>query len=296
MAFERNFSPDQIKALKKEGLFSNYLRDDITKAKKTVFPAIRNGRIDFYHRGGKLFSYKQGTGFTTHPKYASVLQRDEKRGDVTEKQMVTAETATSFSAIYKRIKENCFHYSQGEALAVSQIYSRFSPLKLQLAHPVVVLDIEVSFKASEDAQPVADRKRSQQDRIDLLLFNTKTKTLRFYEAKLFENDEIRANGGEKPEVVEQIRRYRKQLVENKERIIEQYRQHVRALNELFSRSLPEPETLDTEPRLFIVGFDDDQRKGRLANNLKTLQAKGLKVYAKGDPTSIKIGSLWNGAK
>jgi len=71
MAFVRNFSLEAIEALKREPLFAKHLLPDIIEGKPRrnrkensfVFPAIRNGRIDFYWAGGKLFSYEAKSGF-----------------------------------------------------------------------------------------------------------------------------------------------------------------------------------------------------------------------------------------
>ncbi len=71
MAFERHFSDEAIRKLQQEPLFRDFLHEDIIE-NEAVFPAVRNNRIDFYHRGGNLFSYN-GKVFRTNRKYASVL-------------------------------------------------------------------------------------------------------------------------------------------------------------------------------------------------------------------------------
>jgi len=52
--FERNLDNVTIDGLRGKKLFTEKLCPDIEKG--TVFPAIRVGRVDFYHKGGKLFS------------------------------------------------------------------------------------------------------------------------------------------------------------------------------------------------------------------------------------------------
>ncbi len=42
-----------------------------------VFLAIRNNRIDLYHKGGRLFCFDKN-GFKTHLKYASVITTSGK--------------------------------------------------------------------------------------------------------------------------------------------------------------------------------------------------------------------------
>jgi len=51
-------------------LFTEKLLPDIEKG--TVFPAIRRDYVDFYHKGGNLFSFRKG--FSTHKKYASIIK------------------------------------------------------------------------------------------------------------------------------------------------------------------------------------------------------------------------------
>ncbi len=62
MAFERRFT--ELDKLKAESLFNQYLLPDIINRfekvpdrYRDVFPAVRKDRIDFYYKGGKLFSY-----------------------------------------------------------------------------------------------------------------------------------------------------------------------------------------------------------------------------------------------
>ena len=85
--------------LKQSELYRNYLLPDCKKG--IVFPAIRDNRIDFYFKGGKLFSFDGQ--FKTHIKYASVLTH--KNDYVTEADLGEAEPITDFAAGYKRIKE-----------------------------------------------------------------------------------------------------------------------------------------------------------------------------------------------
>ena len=44
---------------------------------QNVFLAIRDNRVDMYHKGGKLFGY-DGSDFKTHIKYASVIEKNGK--------------------------------------------------------------------------------------------------------------------------------------------------------------------------------------------------------------------------
>lgn len=292
MAFERYFSDDSIRQLQEEPLYKDFLRKDIVD-NGSVFPAVRMGRIDFYHQGGKLFSY-DGSVFRTHHKYASVL--DSSKDYVTNADLEDTLPIKSFTACYKRIKENCAIYAGDEAESVSRLYSRFSCAKKSQNKEFVVLDIEVSFENKDEDEPDTDRKRSRQDRIDILLYNTQTGELRFFEAKVFSNPEIRPSGEAIPRVVGQMERYRAQLKANEEQILSQYENHVNVINSLFSSNLMQPKSLDLEPKLYVFGFDSDQRSGRLKEKLKSLREHKVLIYSKGDPKSVEAENLWNGAK
>lgn len=310
MTFQRYFSEEDVTALKKETLFTGCIVPDVCGSfrgrgdtNRDVFPAVRQGRVDFYHRGGKLFSYSKRDGFRTHQKYASVLACPETKNYVTESELRDVRSITSFTdripgapenRVYERIKENCALYAGGEAEAVSRLYNRFSCAKKRRQDDIVVLDIEVSFRGLSDDRPDNLRRRSRQDRIDLLLLNTRTKQLRFFEAKLFTNNEVRAK--DVPSVLGQLKRYREQIRAEEENILIQYGKQVNVLNNLFGTDLPEPTALDPEPRLYLFGFDDDQKQRRLAEDLLKLRQLGVKVYAKGNPKDVKISAMWKGAK
>jgi hypothetical protein len=51
----RNIKPELIKQLRNDKLFQDKLFDDVKKG--NVFAALRNNRIDFYFKGGKLVSF-----------------------------------------------------------------------------------------------------------------------------------------------------------------------------------------------------------------------------------------------
>ena len=75
--FDRYLPDKLIGRLQAEPLFKEQLRPDIARSAcemragaRRVFPAIREDRVDFYYRGGKLFSYDD-TGFRTNLKYTA---------------------------------------------------------------------------------------------------------------------------------------------------------------------------------------------------------------------------------
>jgi len=279
--FKKNLDNVTINRLLGNKLFTEKLCPDIEKG--TVFPAIRAGRIDFYHKGGKLFSYKKG--FSTHKKYASVIKyKGEYISELDLQQKV--EVIASFSDGYERIKENCSLYSGDEAEGISRLYHRYPFTNNGL--DVVVLDIEISFKAKS--------KGRTQDRIDILLFNKKTKQLRFYEAKHYSNSELWAVENRLPKVVSQIRRYEKQI-EKEESIISQYCNYVRIINSLFGCDIPKPESIDKKVTLLVFGYDRDQQRGHMQRLLlEDGSLAGIQHYFIGNISAVKIDNMWKAVK
>lgn len=286
MSFKRNITLKLLNDLKKDIFFKKYLKPDITNSK--IFMAVRSNVIDFYYKGGRLFRY-DSSGFKTHIKYASVIPKS-KSDYMTEKELKSFSYSTNFQRDFERIKENCSKYAKEEALGASHIYNKYSYIHKHTQ--IIVLDIEISFKSQD--------KDDGQDRIDLLLFNKDEKKIRFVELKLYRNKELWALIGSKPKVISQINRYLKQIITpsiNHE-IMEAYKNYINIVNSLFSLTLPLPEIIDDKIILLICGFDDDQKKGKLANYYSSSNSgvKDLKYYAKGDIKSIDTNSIWHNIK
>lgn len=264
-------------SLIESNLWKNKLKPNCIE--QNVFLAIRDNRIDFYHKGGKLFSFDKA-GFKTHIKYASVIDSENERDNyLTEEKLSTCKLISDFEKCYSRIKENCSNYSGVEAVGVSEIYAHNTYLSDK---NVVVLDIEVSFESDDE--------NKKQDRIDILLLNKKTKTLFFVEAKHFSNKEIWS--ASTPKVIKQLNRYNGQIRKEKEHILKEYSKYIDIINELFTPLfLPTPIDIEEKVTLLIFGFDDDQKKGRLQKLIKeNSEYKGVKCYCIGNINSQKADS------
>lgn len=280
MSFVRILDKGIIDKLKKEDLYIRRLSKDIDNGE--VFPAIRNKIITFYHKGGKLFSY-DGNGFTTNIKFASVFKTVGKRDEmyINEKDLSDIEKINNFVEGYDRIKENCSLYSGVEMIGVSEVCKKYSYVNAN--NDIAVLDVEASFESLDGGQ----------DRIDLLVLNTRENILRFYEAKHFSNSEIWSGKGKTPKVVEQISRYNKQVEERKGEIIIAYNNYIKMANCLFGLDLKDIKDIKPDVSLLIFGFDRDQLKGRfkeLIENDNSLE--GIYVYPIGSVSSLNNDNLW----
>ena len=277
MSFERKLEKTAIANLTSSSLWMSHLESDCKN--QNIFLAVRNNSIGIYHKGGKLFSFEKNE-FKTHIKYASVIDNSEI-AYLTENELSKNKLITDFKNNYSRIKENCGLYSGIEALGVSEIYHKYSYLS---RNNIVVLDIEISFEAIEKTNG------EKQDRIDMLLFDLSTRTLKFVEAKHYSNPEIWSNST--PKVIGQIKKYETQIKTNKTEIIAAYKNYMEAINSVFDLELPLPEKVEEKVALLIFGFDNDQKNGRLQKLILSNPVfKGFQVYCKQD--KINPSSLWS---
>lgn len=260
----------------KNNLWSNKIKSDCEN--QEVFLAIRDNRIDLYHKGGKLFTH-DSNGFKTHLKYASVITPTGK-DYLTESELSAYKLASDFETNYQRIKENCSNYSGIEASGVSDLYHKHS---YSSNSNVIVLDIEISFESLNV--------KNNQDRIDILLYNKDSKALQFVEAKHFSNNELWSRTT--PKVISQIRRYESQIAKRKTEILLEYAEYVKVVNEIFNISLPEPTNIENKVTLLIFGFDNDQKNGRLKDLItKNREYAGIKNYSIGNIKQVVPNNLW----
>lgn len=258
--FRRSIKDDTLDRLIAHELFSSRLRDDITRPRDVaracsnrVFPAVRQDRVDFYHQGGKLFSFDRN-GFSTHMKYGTGgSDRESSTTQIAEGDLPYISRLDSFVGGYGGIKSLCALYAGAEAKGVAGLYGRFS-FVLRADH-VVVLDIEASFDAAVTADGDTE---NEQDRIDLVLMDAKDGTIMFVEAKRYVNPEIWAAKGDVPPVSAQIARYRRQVRAQHVRIKEAYRRYLLAMSKLVPLDLPEPGDVIPEVPLLIFGYEGAQ--------------------------------------
>jgi len=281
--FSRHIEKELIDKLMASDLWTKKLKTDCEN--RDVFLAIRPGYISFYHKGGGLFRFDE-KGFQTHVSYSVVLDKtDLKKTYISENYLTNVEIIKTFNEGYDSIKKNCKRFSENtEAEGVSGTYHKF-PYNLKEGN-VVVLDIEVAFIDTSEEE-------RRQNRIDILLFNKETKELRFIEAKLFGNDEIRSKYPPPP-IIEQLERYRKMIDEQRKDILPAYQEYTNTLNKIFSGlSLPEPQKINDSVGLLIFGFDQDQKDGKLKKQIIDNPVfKDIPFYPIGDIKDITAENLW----
>jgi hypothetical protein len=273
--FSRHINSNIIKKLKATDLWTKKLSMDCLNG--NVFLAIRpNNTIRFYYKGGGLFDFGS-KGFSTNVKYAVVINKPFA-GEIYENHLPNADLIRNFLEGYDGIKKNCELYSKkSEAQGVSCIYHKY-PYTSDKSN-VVVLDIEITASGESDK------------RIDILLFNKKLKELRFIEAKLSTNDEIKSKT--RPQVLDQLDRYQNMIAKRND-FLPAYQEYTDTLNEIFCLKLPKPQIIDNKVGLLIFDFDEDQKEGRLEQIIKNLtsQSPNISVYPIGEIKNINAENLW----
>lgn len=271
--FKRSLSDGLIAKLQNEKLYTDKLLPDIREG--AVLPAVRQDKISFYYKGGRLFTYNK-SGFETHIKYCVIPESNSDY--IKEPDLKGITIATSFYDQYKEIKTRCELYSGGEANAVSALYkgSCLSDSR------VIFLDTEIALYTNSD-----------KDRIDILLYDKESRKLCFCEAKLFSNPELWAHENQKPEVCTQVARYDDKIDTHYYDILAQYTNYTSILNKLFGTDLPAPTSLHKKTGLLITRFDDSQKEkiNRLLINDGSLD--GISSYRTGKLEGKQICTLFN---
>lgn len=292
-----------IDRLKQEPLFKNKERLLENIKNGEVFPAIRyKNKIDFYFYKSLLFQYDGE--FSTHPKFAYVpkyygkryVTHGEKLGEVAD-----------FNDGYENIKERAKLYASIEDIGVYNICKNGNFITND---DYIVLDVEVAFEKTieeptgtieqiEDEILQSKKRKNEQNRVDILLYNIKERELLFVEAKHFTNKEIWSN--DIPKVVEQVRRYNKEIEKRYPEILQSYKEYVNDINQLFKnelkKPLPTPEKIYKSCGLIIFGFDGNQRDGRLALTKEKIENENIHVYTIGNESNKDIvKNLYNAIK
>ncbi|MGB9292594.1 MAG: hypothetical protein WCB64_04710 [Desulfobaccales bacterium] len=201
----------------------------------------------------------------------------------------------------KEIKRASLYYAGEEKKGIQKI----------LMSNQNIIDVEIALtdegaKESSEELPDVERKRSRAPRIDFAALQKSDKgwELVFFEAKLFSNPEIRATKNNKPKIVEQITTYERLIKGKLEDIKKSYINVCKNLLDLEGEILKKKKaiveevarqknlTISPRPRLIIFGFDDDQKKGRLANDKERLLRHGLiedQIYLRGKPNGFNLG-------
>ena len=165
-----------------------------------------------------------------------------------------------------------------------------------------VVDLEIALTATN-----VETNAKSALRIDMAAFQEEagTTTLQFFEAKRFDNSELRASG--RPKVLDQIVKYENLIMEQEKAIRASYLAIAQNLIDLEGASISKERrdvcrkaieagsdglAISAKPRLVIFGFDKDQKDGEVwaGHRDKLINALGKdRVLLKGNPNNFKNG-------
>ncbi|MFG1209566.1 hypothetical protein V5F79_16325 [Xanthobacter flavus] len=264
---------------------------------RSLIIGVRDDYLNVYWRGQSIFKVEMKQDrivATTHPKY---LLNPGLSGQVVldgESGTFALERVDALTKIYvpgetlPKLKKAASLFAGEEKAGVQAIVSANSN----------VVDVEIAFPAESGTRSVS--------RMDIATFDEvegRVK-LRFWEAKVLSNPELRVSGGRS--VVRQVETYRARLTQHAPDVVESYRiiagnlfafaqmsEGTRSVAPVV-RQVAEgaPLTLSEPPdvRLIVYGFDKDQRDGAwkalLAENAE--QLRGIEILARGHPCDIRL--------
>jgi len=298
--FKRGLDDEFIEALQKEAEKGGWWRDVL--ADPSLVLAIRDAYLNVYWLGQSIFKIRfaqNSLAVSTHAKYLlnpSLSKQVKFDGDKfylgdLEASALVRDYVSSGETLGK-LKKAAAVYANGEKIGVHSIVT---------SNPSVV-DVEIALSAA------GYEGVGKLPRMDIAAFERAEHAARlvFWEAKLFENNELRANNGDAA-VVGQIAKYRSMIAAHKKSLLSSYTRVAANLSSLAdmslgARSVPDfvrevgrgSRTLTlSDPAdigLIIFGFDQAQRDhAPWQKHLGGLRAVvGDRIRTSGSPKGINI--------
>ncbi len=299
--FGRGLDDDFMEKLeimaKQPGWFADVLADH------DLILGIRKNYVNVYRLGQSLFKIERkgksgALKVSTHPKY--LLDPGLSKPVSFDGAAFEVGTIDPLLKRYKgvealkRMKRAAEPYGGGEKKGLHSI----------ILDNKNVVDTEIAFSC--DAEN--DDEGRYVPRIDLACFEEIKEgiRLRFWEAKLYTNGELRASGDTDAPVVGQVRSYREWLAEHRDDVVKSYRVVAQNLVDIGRWVAPQrnvgelvlrvaegaPFEIDKSPMvgLLIYGYDDAQKNSKYwkAHIGKLKQETSMPLLLKGDPKKMKL--------
>ena len=303
--FKRGLSADMVESLNEE-----YERDGWWTAlvdDPQLFIAIRNEYLNVYWKGNSLLKLFLENGRLVGQVHYKYMLRPEINGNP-----------------YLRIEGGKLHSANPADLFLSDL-SCVASLKRAAdvytgeekagVHKIVmsnhnIIDVEIAF-GTENEQSGA--RVAQRIDFAALQLESHGPELTFYEAKMFNNPELRGKGDANPKVLTQLKKYKDFLQNCESEVIDSYRktcgnlvslsgvkEKFSSMNSLLTDIASGALTLSIDPdvRLAVFGYDRDQGNGKiwephcdkLKHGLKNLCPQaGTLLLMNGDPNGFTTG-------
>ena len=270
---------------------------------KELYFAMRAEYVNVYYQGCSIFkiSYENTQlCFRTHYKYLIHPYMNDPYILWNDKGNLIKERVDS--GVFIDILDTKLLKKAASSYAVAEKKGIHSILKSNKN----IVDVEVSLSAAaeneQNSEDEIDASKPHADRIDFVALQQIDGTARivFFEAKRFENPELRAKGVDAP-VLGQIRKYEKLIAENEEGIRTSYLKVCKNLHKLVPerwdhlvKEVAEGAvelTVAPRVRLVVFGYDADEDVGAIWGEHKAKLRKELKerLLSKGDPKGFVTG-------
>jgi len=295
--FTKGINDEFVRALKNWGHWEGIVSD------RSLFVAIRNEYINIYYQGCSIFkiAYKNGQLISeTHYKY--LVRPNVKNPYVLwNGEHPALEERTNEILIHEfdldLLKKSSGWYAKAEKVGLHQI----------LKSNRNVVDVEVALSSESEVETESDDQSTKAkrvaDRIDFAAIQKKEgrACIVFFEAKRFDNGELRSKKPEPP-VIKQIRKYEAFIQNHRSELETSYRRVCENLVQLIRpdrydtlvkdvADRPERLTVDSDVRLVVFGFDEDQRVGKVWKKHKQILDRqfGRRLLLKGNAREFTSG-------
>ncbi|WP_293905666.1 hypothetical protein [Phenylobacterium sp.] len=270
-----------------------------------IFIAFRDGALNAYYRGCSLAQLRLvGTEVRAFTHYKYLLKPALKSPMVEARQGVfqfpanwgedPATVFTSSLADLSAIKRAAKPYAGGEKKFVGEVIRRNN----------TVFDVEIALTREAEGEVPEGESGKSADRIDIASLKESEAgvELVFYEAKLFQNGELRASGDADARVIGQIGRYVNLLGKYQAEIRTsclRAAQNVVDLEGLSDSRKAQAKallgradsfTISTNPFLIVGDFDADQRDGDVwkKHHQKLVDALEGRLIVAGNASSVRL--------
>lgn len=193
----------------------------------------------------------------------------------------------TFVSVLPEILDNLEKEVDDEAYQVSAFY-RFSPLVKQNSATVVLLDSEAAFAETGE----------KTDRIDMVLYHTVKRQLIFVEVKRLSDKRLYVQpGSSEAEIIEQMKRYKKRITDEKDKIKAQYDRVIEYYNQLSGKNLQPIGDGEHLLGLLVVEcsevecFDRNRASAAFQDLCTSLEANDIKMHTYGQAKNATPGTL-----
>lgn len=256
------------KIINVENLISKFEENDFLKeAKKRIISnevmlTFRNKEATLYFKGRKLCNMKENNNFEplVYGKFLPIIRsiesdnkkcysENEYREKLNEK--IQCNAKIKFTDVLPEIYDYLDFKSNKEASFAAELY-KFSPFNTD---KIILLDIEAAFAESGEST----------DRIDLVFYHTEEKRLLFIELKRLNDDRINNR-----EVIEQMKRYKTRITNEKDLINQQYNNVIDYFNKFCNKNIPHIENKTPLLALLVTEYDKVEERSEKMKSIKQL--------------------------